>query len=68
MPPNVYDAIDAIEQIARFESLVQLPQKADPDWPKWSAAATKLETGKRVIGNGEDAIEALANLLQELHK
>ena len=67
MEPTVDSALEAIEEIARFASLVQLPEKPrDPDWPHWSAAATKGE--RRVIPSGDSAVEALARLLEELHK
>jgi hypothetical protein len=66
MQPSIDSALAAIGEIARFECLVQLPAKADPDWPKWSAAATKGE--KRFFAKGETEVEALANLLEELHK
>ena len=59
--------MDKIETIgARFESLVQLPEKRDPDWPKWSAAATVK--GVRVIGNGDNDLAALSNLFENLQK
>ena len=54
----------AINKLARFETLVQLPEKRDPCWPKWSAAATKGFF--RVMGKGDTDIEALQNLLDEL--
>jgi hypothetical protein len=56
-----------IEKIARFESLVQLPEKPrDPDWPVWAAAATK--DGHRFMATADTKVDALARLLEELHK
>jgi len=54
-----------IEQVARFESLVHLPDKPrDPDWPKWVARATV--DGHGTDGRGGTHIEALQDLLKNL--
>jgi hypothetical protein len=50
-----------IEQLARFESLVQMPVRSDPDWPRWTARAT--EHNESFMGKGETDIEALKSLL-----
>jgi hypothetical protein len=61
-----YEELKAqIEEIARFESLVHLPDKPrDPDWPHWVARATV--EGHGTNGEGETEIEALENLLKNL--
>jgi hypothetical protein len=65
MPHRSFDDLKAdIEGLARFESLVQLPEKRDPDWPKWSARATRGE--KSFIGRGDSAAEGLGALLDSL--
>ena len=62
-----YEAL--MEQIqttgARFESLVQMPERRDPDWNyRWFARAT-LE-GRGVNGTGDTDIGALEDLLNSL--
>ena len=47
-----------------MESLVRMPDKRDPDWPKWVARATIAFTG--VCGRGETDTEALGRLLDQV--
>lgn len=56
----------AIEKVARFESLVHMPEKKDPDWPVYVARATVKGHGTN--GQGDTDIEALKDLLKKLQK
>lgn len=55
-------------KVGRFESLVQMPVKRDPDWPKWSARASipGKDTQTGIIGTGDTDIEAMEDLLRKL--
>lgn len=62
-----YETLKAqIEKVARFESLVHMPDKRDPDWPKWVARATVKGHGTN--GQGDTDIEALKDLLKKIEK
>lgn len=55
-----------IEKVARFESLVHMPEKKDPDWPVYIARATVKGHGTN--GQGDTDIDALRDLLKKLQK
>lgn len=62
-----YDTLKtAIEKVARFESLVHMPDKKDPDWPHYVARATVK--GQSVNGQGDTDIAALNDLLRKLQE
>ena len=57
-----------IHAVGRFESLVQMPEKKDPDWPHWVARASipGLATKTGITGKGDTDVEALQELLKNL--
>jgi hypothetical protein len=67
IPQQTYEQLKTrIEAVARFESLVQMPSKKDPDWPNWVARATV--DGNSVNGQGDTDLDAMEDLLNKLTK
>ena len=48
----------------RFEALVQLPKKRDPDWPWWAATATR--TWQSITCQGATEFEAMGKLVADI--
>lgn len=55
---------DAIQAIGRLESLVQMPEKKDPDWQAWAARGTA--GGNSFSAYGDTDMEALGKLLAQM--
>lgn len=49
----------------RFQALVQMPEKRDPDWPSWAASANKWPD-RAVTANGADEVQAMGSLLAQI--
>lgn len=60
------ELIKKIEKVGRFESLVQMPEKKDPDWKAWAARGTKNGHGVSTFGDTPE--EALEEVLEKLKK